>query len=241
MCAELSLLGVTKSLTCMSEINKVAVTLTNSPACVFDLEIGISSNFCWSAWNLRNYSVDSGNASATSGRASSTWSHQGNARTLSINYSSSQLFPCASCLGGSTVVSRRRTSEREDPSPQFLVVVAGRDRKWQNLWHACQRSTKSRCPLTHTLATWVCLTSRSKVSENSTAGFQISIRRIAFLTTLTAFSAGFEPSIDGQHLQAFDWWSASSSLRLMVFLKGFFPSKPRTRDEHKKAQTTVLL
>jgi hypothetical protein len=28
MCAELSLLGVTKSLTYMSEINKVAVTLT---------------------------------------------------------------------------------------------------------------------------------------------------------------------------------------------------------------------
>jgi hypothetical protein len=50
MCAELLLLGVTKSLTCMSEINTVAVTLTNSPACVFDLEIGISSN----SWNLRN-------------------------------------------------------------------------------------------------------------------------------------------------------------------------------------------
>ena len=31
----------------------------------------------------------------------------------------------------------------------------------------------------------------SKVSENSMAGFQICIRIIAFLTTLTAFSVGF--------------------------------------------------
>jgi len=41
-----------------------------------------------------------------------------------------------------------------------------------------------------------------KVSENSTAGFQIYIRRIPLLTTLTAFSVGSEPSIDGQRLVA---------------------------------------
>jgi len=41
-----------------------------------------------------------------------------------------------------------------------------------------------------------------KVSENSTAGFQIYIHRIPLLTTLTAFSVGSEPSIDGQCLVA---------------------------------------